>query len=42
MRKNKTNVLSDLQSDSIEYKDLRSEIHTSLLYKTGFASTLQT
>ena len=25
---NKTNVLSDMLSDSIKYKDLRSETHT--------------
>jgi len=27
-RSNKTIVLSDMLSDSIKYKDLRSEIHT--------------
>ena len=34
-RNNKSNVLSDMLSDSIKYKDLRSEIHT---YKSAIGS----
>ena len=34
-RNSKTNVLSDMRSDSIEYQDLRSEKHT---YKLAIGS----
>ena len=34
-RNNKSNVLADMLSDSIKYKDLRSEIHT---YKSAIGS----
>ena len=34
-RNNKSNVLSDMLSDSKKYKDLRSETHTYLIKKIG-------